>query len=343
MPHYRDSISEYEIFNLGDFEFQCGAVLPNAKLAYKTLGTLNKDKSNVILLPHPVGGTHENSERIYLEGENRAISPEKHFIIAPNMFGNGLSSSPSNTSAPFDGPNFPAVTIYDNIEAQHKLLTEGLGISKIRLVTGFSMGGLQTFHWAAMYPDIVENFVPICGTAKCSGHNWLFLESLATAIAVDPVFDNGNYTEYPTSGMKAFNTIYSAWAFSQEFFRQNGHKNFGLESFKEMPDSFDDRLGPKDPNDILVHIRAWQNADISNNARYKRNLRVALESIKAKGFIMPTSTDQYFWSDDNRDEAALIPNATFREIPSIWGHVGGALSQPQERKIVDDAIRELIG
>jgi len=343
MSHYRDSINEYEIFNLGDFEFQCGSVLPNAKLAYKTLGTLNEDKSNVILLPHPVGGTHENSERIYLEGENRAISPEKHFIIAPNMFGNGLSSSPSNTSAPFDGPNFPAVTIYDNIEAQHKLLTEGLGISKIRLVTGFSMGGLQTFHWAAMYPDIVENFVPICGTAKCSGHNWLFLESLATAMAVDPVFDNGNYTEYPTSGMKAFNTIYSAWVFSQEFFRQNGHENFGLESFKEMPDAFDALLGPKDPNDILVHIRAWQNADISNNPRYRRNLKVALESIKADGFIMPTSTDQYFWSDDNRDEAALIPNATFREIPSIWGHAGGSLSQPHERKIVDDAIRGLIG
>jgi len=70
---------------------------------------------------------------------------------------------------------------------------------------------------------------------------------------------------------------------------------------------------------------------------------VALGSIKAKGFIMPTSTDQYFWSDDNRDEAALIPNATFREIPSIWGHAGGSLSQLPERKIVDDAIRELIG
>ena len=86
MTHYRDSISGYEIFNLGDFEFQGGTVLPNAKLAYKTLGTLNEDKSNVILLPHPVGGTHENSERIYLEGENRAISPEKHFIIAPKFF-----------------------------------------------------------------------------------------------------------------------------------------------------------------------------------------------------------------------------------------------------------------
>ena len=334
---------DYQQFELGDVTLLSGVVLRSAKLAYKTLGELNEGKNNAVLIAHPVGGTHENAERIHLEGKDRAITTDKHFIIAPNMFGNGLSSSPSNTSAPFHGPDFPAVTIYDNIRAQHKLVTEELGISKIKLVTGFSMGGLQTFHWASMFPDMVENFVPICGTAKCSGHNWLFLESLATAIAVDPVFDNGNYTQYPHSGMKAFNTIYSAWAFSQEFFRQNGHENFGLHSYKQMPDAFDERLGPKEPNDILIHIRAWQNADISNNPHHNGDFKAALEAITARGFIMPTSTDQYFWADDNRDEASLISNATFREIPSIWGHVGGSLSQPEERRIVDDSIRELIG
>ena len=80
----------------------------------------------------------------------------------PDMFGNGLSSSPSNTDDPFQGPDFPTVTIYDNVKAQHKLVTETLGISKLKLVTGFSMGGLQTYHWAALYPEMVENFVPIC-------------------------------------------------------------------------------------------------------------------------------------------------------------------------------------
>ena len=85
MSHYRDSIENYEIFDLGQFEFQSGSVLPNAKLAYKTLGKLNEDKSNAILLAHPVGGTHENAEKIHLEGESRAISTDNHFIIAPNM------------------------------------------------------------------------------------------------------------------------------------------------------------------------------------------------------------------------------------------------------------------
>ncbi len=143
--------------------------------------------------------------------------------------------------------------------------------------------------------------------------------------------------------MKAFDTIYSAWAFSQEFFRQNGHEDLGLDSYKKMPEAFGELLGPKDPNDILIHIRAWQNADISDNPLYNGNFEAALEAITAKGFLMPTSTDQYFWAADNRDEALIIPNATFREIPSKWGHAGGRLSQTAERKLVDDSIRELIG
>ena len=149
---------------MGDFELQCGKKLPNAQIAYKTLGSLNADKSNVIILNHPVGGTHENAEAIHLDGQDRAISPEKHFIIMPNMFGNGLSSSPSNTSAPFAGPSFPSVTIFDSVRGQYELATEVFGISEVKLVVGFSMGGFQAYHWAAMYLTMVQNFIPICGT-----------------------------------------------------------------------------------------------------------------------------------------------------------------------------------
>ena len=153
MAHYRESIRDYEILNLEDFEFQSGITVPNVKLAYKTYGTLNNEADNAILLLHGVSGTHESAASVLIKGRKRAISPQKHFIIAPNMFGNGLSSSPSNTPPPFEGADFPPVTIYDNVRAQHKLVTEELGISKLRLVVGSSMGGLQSFHWAAIYPD----------------------------------------------------------------------------------------------------------------------------------------------------------------------------------------------
>ena len=146
MAHYRDAVTNYDLLNLGDFEFQCGAVLTDTKLAYRTYGELNPEGSNAILIAVPVNGTHQDAASIHIDGENRAISPEKHFVIIPDMFGNGLSSSPSNTPSPFDGVDFPSVTIYDNVRAQHMLVTEELGISKLKLVTGFSMGGLQSFH-----------------------------------------------------------------------------------------------------------------------------------------------------------------------------------------------------
>ena len=133
------------------------------------------------------------------------------------MFGNGLSSSPSNASAPFAGSSFPSITIFDSIRAQYELVTEVFEISEVKLVIGFSMGGLQAYHWAAMYPTMVQNFIPICGTSKCSAHNWLMLESLVNTLKTDPVFNNGNYQEYPMAGMKAFCSVYTAWVFSQEF------------------------------------------------------------------------------------------------------------------------------
>ena len=120
------------------------------KLAYKTFGTLNAAKDNVIVYPTWYSGQHYDNE--WLIGEGRALDPRKYFIIIPNMLGNGLSSSPSNTPEPYNGPRFPQVTACDNVRAQHRLVTEKFGIERIRLVTGWSMGALQTFHWGALYP-----------------------------------------------------------------------------------------------------------------------------------------------------------------------------------------------
>ena len=343
MKHYREDIKNYNILNLGNFQFQSSEILPNAKLAYKTYGELNSQRDNAILIPVPVNGTHETAAEIHMAGEGRSISADRHFIIIPDMFGNGLSSSPSNADDPFQGPNFPAVTIYDNVKAQHELVTETLGISKLKLVTGFSMGGLQTYHWAALYPDMVENFVPICGSSKCSVHNWLFLESLTACLQADPVFAGGHYTEYPIAGMKAFCAVYAAWLFSQEFFRQSGLDLLGLENQEDVVSILYDTFIPQDPNDLLTRIRAWQNADISKNSIYESDLKFALSSITAKGIVMPGSTDQYFWADDNRDEVEILPNAEYREIPSIWGHGAGRGRTPADMEFVDQAISELIG
>lgn len=174
---------DYEIFDLGDFAFQNGATLRGAKLAYKTFGTLNAAKDNAIVYPTWYSGQHYDNE--WLVGSGMALDPKKYFIIIPNMFGNGLSSSPSNTPEPYNAARFPKVTAYDNVKAQHKLVTEHLKISHLRMVVGWSMGALQTFHWGAMYPDMMDLLAPFCGSAKCSRHNFVFLEGVKAALTTD--------------------------------------------------------------------------------------------------------------------------------------------------------------
>ena len=143
-------MSDYETFDAGDVVLQKGATLRDAKLAYKTYGTLNAKKDNVIIQPTWYSGHHTDVE--WTIGEDQALDPRQYFIIVPNMLGNGLSSSPSNTPAPYNQARFPNVTAYDNVRLQHRLVTEVFGIERIKLVTGWSMGALQTFHWAASTP-----------------------------------------------------------------------------------------------------------------------------------------------------------------------------------------------
>ena len=145
---------DYEQFNLGDVTLLSGVILPSAKMAYKTYGSLNASGDNVILLPTFYTGTHKRNEGFF--GSGRAIDPNKHFIVSINMFGNGLSSSPTNATKTQNGSKFPKITLWDNIYCQHKLITEKLKIKKIALVTGWSMAGCQSYQWAAQYPKMVK-------------------------------------------------------------------------------------------------------------------------------------------------------------------------------------------
>ena len=186
---------DYQIFEAGDVVLQGGATIRNCQLAYKTFGTLNAAKNNVIVYPTWYSGHHTENE--WLIGAGKALDPATQFIIIPNMLGNGLSSSPSNTPEPYNGARFPKVTAYDNVRLQNRLVTEKFGIERIRLVTGWSMGALQTFHWGAMYPSMVERILPFCGSAKCSRHNFVFLEGVKAALTADVAFADGWYKSKP--------------------------------------------------------------------------------------------------------------------------------------------------
>ena len=334
---------DYEIYDLGDVRLQRGATIRNCKLAYKTFGQLNAEKSNVIVYPTWYSGQHYDNE--WLVGRGRALDPDKYFIIIPNMFGNGLSSSPSNTPEPYNAARFPQVTAFDNVVQQHRLVTERFGVSKIRLVTGWSMGGLQTFHWGALFPDMVERIAPFCGSAKCSRHNFVFLEGVKAALTADAAWNSGWYTAKPEKGLRAMARVYAGWGFSQAFYRHElDLRTLGYSSLEDFLVSFwEGFFLPKDANNLLTMLWTWQNGDISDNPLYKGDYKKALGAIKAKAYVMPGSTDLYFPPEDSENEVAHMPNATFVPIKSVWGHfAGGPGTSKEDVAYLDTKLKELL-
>ena len=310
---------DYEIFELGDITLLSGVVLRSAKLAYKTYGALNTNRDNVIVMPTFFTGTHKRNEGFF--GEGRAINPRLHFIVSINMFGNGISTSPSNSSFPQDGPRFPLVTLWDNVACQQRLLTEHLDIKRIALVIGWSMAGCQAYHWAAQYPNMVDTILPFCASAKTSPHNLVFLEGVKSALCADQTWNNGEYISPPISGLKAFGRSYAGWAYSQTFYRKGLYKKLGFENIEDLLIEWEkDHIKNWDANNLLAKIATWQASDISIGPLYNDSLKKALQSIQARTILMPCTHDLYFPPEDNYFEANFIPNAEVRPYESAWGH-----------------------
>jgi homoserine O-acetyltransferase len=329
---------DYELYELGDVALQSGEVLSDAQLAYVTHGKLNPQKNNVVLFPTHYGGTHR-SHAAWL-GSGRALDLDRYFVIVPNLFGNGLSSSPSTIS---EGAAFPHVTLYDNVQCQYRLVTERFGIEQIALVLGWSMAAQQAYHWGALFPDRVERILPYCGSAKTSVHNWVFLEGVKAALTADAAWQNGHYTEPPIAGLKAFGRVYAGWAYSQAFYRDGLYRNLGFESVEALLHWWEEDHLTWDANDLLAMIWTWQHADISDNPLYQGDVARALRSIQAKAIVMPSATDLYFPPEDNALEVEQMPNAELRVIPSDWGHcAGGPGYNPRDTAFIEAAIAQLL-
>ena len=335
-------MQKYAEFNLGNIKLLSGKVLKSAKLIYKTYGKLNKDSSNVVLLPTFYTGTHLRNEGFF--GKNRAINPNKHFIISINMFGNGLSSSPSNTIKSQFGSLFPEITLWDNIYCQHKLIHEKLKIKKIALVAGWSMAGCQAYQWAAQYPKMVKAILPFSASSKISIHNYVFLDGVKTALLTDANWKNGKYKKPPIAGLKAFGRVYAGWAFSQDFYRKKLFKKIGYNKVEDLLNDWaNDHARNWDANNLLCKLKTWQLNDISKGPIYKNNYVNALKSIKAKTILMPCNQDLYFRTEDNEYEKKFINRVSLRPVDSPYGHCAANPGNDKNfEKKLDKNINELI-
>ncbi len=333
---------DYQIFEAGDVVLQSGLTYRGAKLAYKTFGTLDAGKTNVIVYPTSYGAQHPDLEWQIAPG--KPLDPEKYFIVIINKFGNGLSSSPSNTPPPFDRGRYPHFTMTDNVRVQQRLLAEVFGVERVKLVYGFSMGAQQAFHWGALFPDRVEKICAICGSAKTSPHNFVFLEGVKAALTADPAWQDGWFAAQPTRGFQAMGRVYAGWGLSQAWYREELWRRLGFSSVEDFLVGFwEGRFRRRDANDLLAMLWMWQHADISANELYRGDLDKALGAITADAIVMPCETDLYFTVEDSRREVARMKKAELRPIPSIWGHLAGnPVFNPEDADFINRAVAELL-
>jgi homoserine O-acetyltransferase/O-succinyltransferase len=327
---------EYAIPN---FKTESGVILPQARVVYGTYGHLNAAKNNVILLPSHYMADYHGYE--WLIGAGHVLDVSKDFLVATELFGNGHSSSPSNTPEPYHGPRFPVTTIRDNVAAVHRLLTEELHITHLKAIIGFSMGAQQAFQWAVSYPDFADRIVATAGTAKTYPHGFVRLEGQIAALTADAAFQNGDYTTPPKKGLEAFGVVWTAWLFSQEWWRKELWREGAKPgtTFESVLNEFRTNFIPgADANDLILQARTWEKHDVGATPGFGGDVGKALGSIKAQFLYMPSETDLYFPVGDARYEAGFMHTVTLTPIPSLWGHTAGAGGSPADEKFLNETI-----
>jgi homoserine O-acetyltransferase len=337
----RTDRAEHHEFVIANFRTEIGVTLPSARIVYGTYGHLNATRDNVVLLPSHYMANHHGYE--WLIGPGLALDTAKLFLVATELFGNGSSSSPSNTPEPFHGPRFPVTTIRDNVEAVHRLLVEELRVTHVRAVIGFSMGAQQAFQWAVSYPAFMDRIVATSGTAKTYGHGVVRLEGQIAALTADQSFMGGDYTSPPTKGLEAFGMVWAAWLYSQEWWRRelwraNSPDGTTAEAFAN---SFRRRFSA-DANDYILQARTWQRHDVGATPGFGGDVEKALRSIAVPVLYMPSETDLYFPVGDARYEAPFIKNVQLVPIPSLWGHPAGAGASPADKKFLNETIARFL-
>lgn len=291
------------IWTAKNFKFHKGEIFPELKIGYTTVG--NPSGIPVLIL-HGTAGTGSSMLTPSFAGElfgpDQVLDASKYFIILPDAIGMGRSSKPS------DGLRtaFPRYNYEDMVHAQYRLITEGLGIKHLRLILGFSMGGMHTWLWATQHPTLMDILVPMASTpAEMSGRNWLTRRLILDSIRNDPAWMQGHYTEQPPSFK--FATVFFGVA-------TNGG-NQALQqaaATREQADALlDARLNAPLNADANDHLYQW-------DASRDYNPSPDLEKIKARVLAINSADDERNPPELGIMQAALqrIPDSRLLLIPS---------------------------
>ncbi len=291
--------SELKIVNIGDFETTGGDIIKDTRLAYRTLGTLNTDKTNVVLWPTWFTGT---SEDVLTSGMLvKTLDTRGLYVVIVDALANGVSSSPSNTE------QFPDITIRDMVNSQHQLLVEQLGIKHVRAIIGMSMGGLQTYEWLVSYPDFMDKAIPIEGTPKLSSFDVLVWQTQIDLLS---------HAKADSAGLdfalkKAYDIFYMNLTTPTDFARRLSASDV----HKYMAKKYDNMI---DARDYLASMKAMMQHNIYKSAN--RDMTNIKQVIKADVLTIVSESD-HLVNPINSIALANVLGAKALLLTGIKGHM----------------------
>ncbi len=338
-------------FALGDLPLAAGGTLASAWLDYRVYGTLASDRSNLVLYPSSYGAWPEDIDWVV----GPILDPQRWCVVLVSQFGNGRSTSPSNAGPGLVAGRWP-VDHRDNVAAQRRLLEEVFQVASPALIYGWSMGAQQAYHWAVLEPERTQRICCICGTARTTAHNRVFLLSLRQALTADPHWDGLRFQGVPEQGLRTFALIYASWAASQPFYRRGAHRQLGYASVEAyVEQAWLPAYRRHDPHDLLAMLDVWMANDVAAAAGISAaggdgsgggdpdaDLAAALGRIRARTAVIAGRHDLYFTPDDCQAEAALIRDAHFEVLESDLGHrAGNPRDSPAEQGQLRAAVNRL--
>jgi homoserine O-acetyltransferase/O-succinyltransferase len=322
--------AEPQIFNIYDFQFENGSVLPELRVAYETRGKLNAGRDNAILLVHGTSANRLAFDAII--GPGKTFDTDKNFVITVDAIGGGDSSSPKDGL----GQDFPRYTIRDMMAAQHALVTRELELATLRAVGGSSMGSFVGLEWGIHHPEIVRSLILLVPSPKAEPNFQLTVDVMTSVVALDPEWQGGRYTHNPVEGLRLAGMLYYPWLVSAPYLDRLSPKRLAKE-IEESAKSF----GNWDANSLVLRYAASRAHDVS--APFGGDMAVALSQVTAPTLVLPSASDRLFGLDGARRIRDGVKQASYGEIPSDLGHRAGrpAPGTP-ETDFIDRQIRAFL-
>jgi homoserine O-acetyltransferase/O-succinyltransferase len=293
--------------DLGTCALENGEAIQNCRIGYRTFGTMNPNRSNVVVVTTWFTGISEHAADAYV-GANNSVDPAKYFVIVMDALGDGVSSSPSNSTEQ-SRMKFPVFTIRDMVSAQHRVLTEKFSLSHVHAVLGGSMGGMQALQWAYSYPEFMDRIVAIVPTPRQTSHDLLLWRSELNAIQSDVEWRGGDYTGRPM--LRALVDIHRLHLETPSKLLHDHPSNTFPEFIEQEEHDF--RF---DPNDEIRQLQAMMSQDVTPG----KTMDEMAKLLKPKTMIVVSQQDMMV-NPTPATQLAKAAHATLLELTSDCGHL----------------------